>query len=112
MLSNTLLSHYNPQHSQVGGRCKGNREVGVEGVGGPNGKTELSGGGGGGGQNRRAELSGGGGVRGQNRRAELTGGGEVEGQNRRTELSGGGGVLTEEVKRRLLDLAVGEKVRR
>ena len=82
MLSNTLLSHYNPQHSQVGGRCKGNREVGVEGVGGPNGKTELSGGGGGGGQNRRAELS------------------------------GGGGVLTEEVKRRLLDLAVGEKVRR
>ena len=97
MLSNTLLSHYNPQHSQVGGRCKGNREVGVEGVGGPNGKTELSGGGGGGGQNRRAELSGGGGV---------------GGQNRRTELSGGGGVLTEEVKRRLLDLAVGEKVRR
>ena len=97
MLSNTLLSHYNPQHSQVGGCCKGNREVGVEGVGGPNGKTELSGGGGGGGQNRRAEL---------------TGGGEVEGQNRRTELSGGGGVLTEEVKRRLLDLAVGEKVRR
>ena len=82
MLSNTLLSHYNPQHSQVGGCCKGNREVGVEGVGGPNGKTELSGGGGGGGQNRRAELS------------------------------GGGGVLTEEVKRRLLDLAVGEKVRR